>query len=117
MSGRLMSTVALARLLLARFNHSIGSSGGRRSGGIDDLALANRRIDDQGRTILVPFDFLRRHHNHIHRLSNADEVHVDVFNKVAAMELSPLDHEKVHIAVEAHLTTSSGAEHDNLIRL
>jgi hypothetical protein len=48
--------VALARLLLARLNHSIGSSDGLRSDGIDDLALAYRRVDEEVEVLTELYD-------------------------------------------------------------
>src|SRR6266542_5842235 len=106
---------ARVRLLRARLSHSLGSSGAKRSDGIDQLALTKGRGDHQRAAVPISFDVFRRNDDHVDGLADAEEVHIDVASQMSAVKPAPFDHQKVDVAVRPHLTPCRRAEHDDLL--
>ena len=106
-----------ARLLLARFIHSRGSSGGKRSGSfIDHLAFPQRGFDDQRVAVLVALDVSGRNDKGVN--GNADPAQIPVYLPHQVKRVHAfLDNEQVHVAVSVHLTAGGGPEQDDLFRL
>src|SRR5262249_51988875 len=107
---------ASARLLRARFNHSRGSSGGKRSGDIDDFPFPQRWRNHQRMAIAIAVNVLRGDNDDVHRLSHP--VHV-LINLPCQLESMPtgIDHQQIDITVRSHLSPGGRAKEDNLLRL
>ena len=105
-----------ARLLLARLSHSRGSSGGKRSGGIHHLPLAQRRFDDQVGHVAVPLDIFRGDDNHVHRTADAHKLAVDSHRQAPTARCGFHD-KQIHIAIRSAGSPGARAEKDDLLRV